>query len=211
MRYVFGVIAMMMSASVYAQSPVIKLTMSDRLTLESLDPSQAVQYLPLEGAPTCGYVKNVAGVYQFIPFKVGTCGISTVILVNGQLVPSSTPIMVRVSATPTPTPTPAPSPTPSPTPTPLPLTVNLASVAKGASITVSWTGVTNPTAQDWIGLYPVNAPDANLPSLQWRRANGQPAGSVTILAPSTAGQYHARYFRGDTYNRILTSATFTVF
>jgi hypothetical protein len=87
-----------------------------------------------------------------------------------------------------------------------------ATVAAGSPVTATWSGVGNPSATDWVGVYDSSsAPDPAL--VAWSYTNGAAAGSVNVTVPlgATAGtSYELRLFANNTYTRLATSAPFEV-
>jgi hypothetical protein len=97
------------------------------------------------------------------------------------------------------------------------VTATPSSVAPGGSVTVSWSGVTNPTTQDWIGLY--HPGDPNSSYINWfftsscTQGVGSTAlssGSCTFTMPSVAGTYEFRLFPNNTYTLLGKSGSVTV-
>jgi hypothetical protein len=101
-----------------------------------------------------------------------------------------------------------------PTPT---VSVSPSSVSGGGTVTVSWSGVPNPTTQDWIGLY--HPGDANSSYIDWFwtssctqtvGSNALSSGSCTFKMPNVAGTYELRLFPNDTYSLLATSSSVMV-
>jgi hypothetical protein len=91
------------------------------------------------------------------------------------------------------------------------------SVPAGASFTVTWTQIPNPTNRDWIGLYAPGSSDTAY--LDWMYVNCSRSPSVPIASgtcsfpiPSSRppGTYEFRLLPNDTYTRIATSNAVTV-
>jgi hypothetical protein len=93
-------------------------------------------------------------------------------------------------------------------------------VAPGGSETVSFSGVSNPTTKDWIGLYPTGAPSTTR-GLAWlydgpcsqtigRRTAAISSGTCTFAMPQTTGTYEFRLFANDGFTLLGTSNTVTV-
>ena len=98
-----------------------------------------------------------------------------------------------------------------------PLTVSPTTIVRGGSVTASWSGISTPTAFDWIGLYSPGA--ANTAYIDWiyvscSQTPGSPAasGSCAFVVPSTipAGTYELRLLANDQYSVLSTSNAFTV-
>jgi hypothetical protein len=101
------------------------------------------------------------------------------------------------------------------------LTASPSSVSAGGTVTVSWSGVTNPTNTDWIGVYvPGAANTTNGGSGQdWiyddscTQAAGTSAlssGSCSFTMPTTSGTYELRLLSNNGYTSIATSNQITV-
>lgn len=121
------------------------------------------------------------------------------------------------SATPSPPPagTPSPIPTGSPSSTPPPpsnppatptVVASPSTVSPGRVLQVSWSGVTNPSPYDWVGLYPSSStPDFG--DVAWRHTTGTSSGTVALQVPAATPPgttYQIRLFRNDTYTRLAT-------
>ena len=82
----------------------------------------------------------------------------------------------------------------------------------GGVLRVSWSGLINPTPNDWIGLYPsLRTPYYG--DIAWRYTDGGASGTVSIRVPPGAPpgtSYEVRLFRNDTYSRLATSGPLTV-
>lgn len=85
-------------------------------------------------------------------------------------------------------------------------------ILQGANLIASWSGIVNPTAADWIGLYGVGAP--NTAFLAWRYVNcnwsptvSMASGScgLTIPANLADGNYELRLLSNDGFGRLATS------
>src|SRR5207253_2370942 len=95
------------------------------------------------------------------------------------------------------------------------LTASPATVVPGGTVTGVWSGLTNPTGRDWIGLYGVGAANGSYQS--WVYVNctkfpGAPigSGSCQFTAPGTNGTYEFRLLANDGFATVLTSNQFTV-
>jgi hypothetical protein len=83
------------------------------------------------------------------------------------------------------------------------------SLSNGASLTVTWSGVTSPSVNNWIGIYAAGAPDANYLSQTF--TNGSAAGSTSIVLSGFApGTYEVRLFADSAFTRLALGNTFTV-
>ena len=85
------------------------------------------------------------------------------------------------------------------------------SVPAGASFTVTWTQIPNPTNRDWIGLYASGSSDTAY--LDWMYVNCSQSPSVPIASGTCSfpisssrppGTYEFRLLPNDTYARIAT-------
>ncbi len=97
------------------------------------------------------------------------------------------------------------------------LGVNPTSAAAGGSVTVSWTGITNPTAGDWIGLYAQGSADTGF--IDWMyvscsksASTARASGSCTLALPGSLalGTYELRLFANNGFTRLATSSALTV-
>jgi hypothetical protein len=84
------------------------------------------------------------------------------------------------------------------------ISVSPASVAAGGTLTDTITGVSNPPANDWVGLYVPGSADTA--SLAWDYANS----TFTVPAGTAAGTYEIRLFADPGYTKLATSGQFTV-
>jgi hypothetical protein len=106
---------------------------------------------------------------------------------------------------------------PAPPPPSVTLTVTPASVAAGATVNVSWSGIVAPTPADWIGLYVPGAP-AN-PAVDWiyvscskTPAVALASGSCSFALPASLapGSYELRLFANNGYGQLAVSNRVTV-
>src|SRR5207245_980466 len=85
-----------------------------------------------------------------------------------------------------------------------PTTVN-----PGGSVTATWNGIANPTANDWIGLFATGTSDGSV--LGWRGTTGAASGSVPFnIGGVSSGTYELRLFANNTLAKLATSSSFTV-
>ena len=91
-----------------------------------------------------------------------------------------------------------------------------ASVTAGQRVTVSWQGISNPTSDDWFGLYQPGT--ANGAYLDWfyadsctQSASGSSSatGSCTYTLPSTPGTYEIRLYAAPASGLLTTSESIT--
>jgi M6 family metalloprotease-like protein len=87
-----------------------------------------------------------------------------------------------------------------------------ASILPGGTLTVTWSGITSPSATDWLGLFQPGAP--NTAYIDWiyvscsKTPNGSgAAGSCSFVVPATAapGTYQLRLLANDGYTLLATS------
>ena len=97
------------------------------------------------------------------------------------------------------------------------LTVSPATVAKGGTVTATWSGLATPSATDWIALYAPGAPNDEY--LQWMyvscsKTAGSPraSGSCPFTVPSSlpVGGYELRLLSNGSFTHLLTSNVFSV-
>ena len=97
------------------------------------------------------------------------------------------------------------------------LTESPTSVAAGGAVTATWSGIVNPTAKDWIGLYTPGASNSSYQAWIYvsctqgagipRAAGSCPFGLSSGLTPGT---YELRLLSNDGFTALTTSAPFTV-
>jgi hypothetical protein len=99
---------------------------------------------------------------------------------------------------------------------PVVVSASPANVTAGRPVTVSWSGVSDPTSTDWVGLYQPGAPASSY--VDWFYANSctqtssgpAPAsGSCTYTMPVTAGTYELRLYAGTATDLLTTSNSIT--
>lgn len=83
-------------------------------------------------------------------------------------------------------------------------------VAPGASLSVTWSGLPNPTPKDWVGLARPGV--SGDPHLEWAYTGGTSAGRALIpISPGRApGTYEVRLFRNDGFTVAAVSGPVTV-
>jgi len=91
-----------------------------------------------------------------------------------------------------------------------------ASVTAGHAITVAWSGLSDPSSTDWVGLYSPGAPDGAFTGFLYAGSCSQtpgaaaPAsGSCTYTMPATPGIYELRLYDGPTSGLLTASAQIT--
>ena len=80
------------------------------------------------------------------------------------------------------------------------LTASPSTIDSGDNVTVAWSGVPNPTDEDWIGVYFVNTNETSYLDYQW--ASAAPSymtgsGSVVFQLLNIRQDYIFRYFQQD--------------
>jgi len=85
------------------------------------------------------------------------------------------------------------------------------SVARGGTMTVTWSGISSPTSSDWVGLYRTGTADGGSVTA-WKYTNGTAGGSVTLKFPwgAAAGTYEVRLMANNTTVRLATSQPITL-
>jgi hypothetical protein len=100
----------------------------------------------------------------------------------------------------------------SPPPVTPALTASPSTVAPGGSVTVTWSGVSNPNTLDWIGRYIPGASDSQRDTFVYTSSCSQTAGTNAVAAgscpftmPVTLGSYEFRLF-ASTGTKLATSS-----
>ena len=97
------------------------------------------------------------------------------------------------------------------------LSVSPTTIPAGGTVTVTWSGIANPTATDWIGLYVPAAADSAY--IDWiyvscskTPGSARASGSCPFTVPSSLapGAYQLRLFANNGYTFIAGSSAFTV-
>ena len=88
------------------------------------------------------------------------------------------------------------------------LTASPGAVKPGDPITVHWAAPPGRPATDWIGLFPVGAPNTDPVSGQY--TNGSSCGDITFSAPDVTGQYEFRYLPNQGLTDVARSNIVTV-
>ena len=86
-------------------------------------------------------------------------------------------------------------------------------ISKGSTtnyVYFMWAGVTSPSVKDWVELFVTGAPDNTY--LVFLYVSGLAKGQNRLRVPAAiaVGDYELRYYRNDSFNRLLTSNIFTV-
>jgi hypothetical protein len=91
------------------------------------------------------------------------------------------------------------------------------SAPAGSALTARWSGITAPTATDWIGLYSPGAADAAYQEWVYVSCSKTPAGALSwgscaFVLPSAqaVGDYELRLFANNAFTRLAASNAFTV-
>ncbi len=85
------------------------------------------------------------------------------------------------------------------------------SIGPGGIETATWSGISNPQAGDWIGLYASGAADTDR-EYGYILTGGTASGTAGYQLPSTlaAGTYELRLFANYSWTRLAVSNSFTV-
>jgi len=76
----------------------------------------------------------------------------------------------------------------------------------GNTINVDWEmTVGESTNYDWIGFFPVDQPNKQYITYQWRGKNDTNKGTVSFTAPNYYGTYEFRYFVSNSYQHVAMS------
>ena len=78
----------------------------------------------------------------------------------------------------------------------------------GQAITGAWSVPEGRPSNDWVGFYRAGAPDSDF--LAYQYTNGTATGTMTVVAPSLAGNFEFRYFLNNTFARAAVSTQTTV-
>ena len=84
-------------------------------------------------------------------------------------------------------------------------------LAPGATINVGWTGPSDHSTNDWIGLFEVGAAKNAIVDYKFVGSSGATSGNVAITLPASASlgaHYELRYHVGNTYDVSTTSESF---
>jgi hypothetical protein len=183
------------AAGTYAQDAgtVLVVAGTGGRPLYSVHPGDAqagyfAAWMGANAKPRRGFLRVAVSAAQLAAEFVGTTGTSG--FADRFAITAGAP-----ASTPTPTP-------PAPPPGAASLSASPDSVAPGGAVTVAWSGVPNPTATDWFGLYAPGAADADF--LDWRYVScsqapdaARESGSCAYTMPAAAGTYEFRLFAAD--------------
>ena len=97
------------------------------------------------------------------------------------------------------------------------LSVSPGSVARGGTVTATWSGITSPSPTDWLGLYSPGAPDTSYLAWIYVSCSQTPgaaraSGSCPFVVPAglATGTYQLRLLANDGYTRLATSGPLNV-
>lgn len=95
------------------------------------------------------------------------------------------------------------------------LVASPAGVNPGAAVTAGWSGLTNPTGKDWIGVFAVGAGDGGYQNWVYVNCARTPgaafaSGSCALATPTANGNYELRLFANDGFSRLATSNQFSI-
>jgi hypothetical protein len=83
------------------------------------------------------------------------------------------------------------------------LSASPSTVNPGGTVTVSWSGLTNPTSVDWIGFFSPGAADT---FSNGRYTNGAASGSMSYPIPGVSpGSYELRLYTNGSYTRVAVT------
>src|SRR5262249_50345854 len=92
------------------------------------------------------------------------------------------------------------------------LSVSPSSAAAGSAVLVAWSGLTSPTATDWLGLYRAGAADTDLLGWVYVSCSATPSvaracGACSARVPTSVatGAYEVRLFANDGYTRLAST------
>jgi 6-phosphogluconolactonase (cycloisomerase 2 family) len=99
---------------------------------------------------------------------------------------------------------------------PAALTVSPSTVAAGGTVNAAFSGVTLPTAADWIGVFAAGAPNTAYVSWFWSNScthvaggSGVASGDCPVVMPAAGGSYQLRLFTNNSFTVLATSNTVT--
>lgn len=97
------------------------------------------------------------------------------------------------------------------------LGVSPGTVARGGTVTATWSGITSPSPTDWLGLYSPGAPDTSYLAWIYVSCSQTPGaarafGSCPFVIPGglAIGTYQLRLLATDGYTRLATSGPLSV-
>ena len=73
-----------------------------------------------------------------------------------------------------------------------------AAAALGSPLNVNWTAPANHSSRDWIALYPTGGANASFISASY--VGTAASGTITVVTPTTPGQYEFRYLLNDSFS-----------
>jgi hypothetical protein len=99
---------------------------------------------------------------------------------------------------------------------PVTVSASTTTVTTGTPLTVSWSGVSNPSSSDWVGLYQPGAPDGSYLAGFYtdsctQASNGAAlaSGSCSFTMPQTAGTYELRLYDAAGSGLLTSSSQIT--
>jgi hypothetical protein len=92
------------------------------------------------------------------------------------------------------------------------VTANSTTLNPGSTTTINWTAIVGPTPTDWIGLFPIGAPDSVSAASAFWFTGGAVSGSLVVTLPATlpVGTYQLRLFAQSSLQRLAVSSTLTL-
>jgi hypothetical protein len=90
------------------------------------------------------------------------------------------------------------------------LTASPGTVVAGSNVTVTWQGISAPSATDWVVLVPTGAADTNW--VAWHYTTGTAGGSMSMTVPASVspGTYDLRLLSNNSWQRLAVSNMLTV-
>ena len=84
-------------------------------------------------------------------------------------------------------------------------------MARGGTITVTWSAIGTPTSTDWVGVYAVGTANGGAVAA-WKYTAGSACGSVSVNFPwgAAPGNYEIRLMAKNTIQRLATSSPITL-
>ena len=96
------------------------------------------------------------------------------------------------------------------------LSVSPTSAPRGTNVTVTWSGVANPTTTDWIGIFTPGAPNGSYLQYEYDSSclagwigTAKSSGSCSFRLPRAAGQYELRLMANNGFTPIVTGVLVT--
>jgi hypothetical protein len=96
------------------------------------------------------------------------------------------------------------------------LSVSPTSARHGTNVTVTWSGVVNPSASDWIGIFRAGSSGQSYLSYEYdstcqsgRISSARSSGSCNFKLPNQAGSYEFRLMSNNGFTPIVTGVLVT--